>query len=225
MTTTSKQIPYFPAPVLAELADPVVARDLIAAVLHDLALVVDVPDRALAGPTPCERYTVEQLRDHVLGWLQFFAAAFADPASAAARPDPEPYRVAEDAAAQEAGCPSIVVAAAARLDQALGNGVLAGQVVLSQSRMDGGAAFGMVLGEYLVHGWDLARALDRLWQPPVRACSLAREFFAGVIAPEYRGGEGGVFGAEIAVRQDAPELDRLLGFAGRDPRWTLPTFA
>lgn len=39
------------------------------------------------------------------------------------------------------------------------------------------------------------------------------------MAPEYRG-EGGMFGPEVEVPADAPSLDELLGFSGRDPRWS-----
>jgi uncharacterized protein (TIGR03086 family) len=222
MTTTNNEPSFFPAPVLPALADPAVARELVADTLQALAVVVDVPGDALDRPTPCVRYTVSDLRDHVLAWLQFFAAAFADPDGAAPRPDPERYRVADDDAARSQSCSQIVTAAGDRLDRALSGDVLQRRVLLSQSFMDGPAALGMVLGEYLVHGWDLARALDRPWQPPEPACTVALEFFEGTIAPEYRGGDTGFFADLVPVPDDAPALDRLLGFAGRDPRWTPP---
>ncbi|HET9657277.1 MAG TPA: hypothetical protein VFP72_18135, partial [Kineosporiaceae bacterium] len=122
----------------------------------------------------------------------------------------------------ETDCRSIVLAAAATFDRVLSGDVLGRRVLLSQSRMDGPAALGMVLGEYLVHGWDLARALGRHWEPSDRACSVAQEFFAGTIAPEYRGGDGGFFAEEVPVPAGAGALDRLIGFAGRDPGWVPP---
>jgi uncharacterized protein (TIGR03086 family) len=218
----AQEIPYFPAPSLPALSQTDTALALIEPVLTALAEVVELPENFLARPTPCAEYTVGQLRDHVLAWLQFFAAAFADPDAATTRPDPGCYRVADDEAARAGGCGKVVLDSAATLHRALSAGVLQRQVVLSQSRMDAPAALGMVLGEYLVHGWDLARALDRPWTPSAQACAVAREFFAGTIGPEYRGGDGGFFAAEVAVPDDAPELDRLIGFAGRDPRWTPP---
>ena len=77
----------------------------------------------------------------------------------------------------------------------------------------------MILGEYLVHGWDLARALDLPWSPAPEACEAALEFFRAMIAPEYRGGDAGYFGPEVTVAAGAGTFERLLGFAGRDPRW------
>ena len=221
--TDTTETPFFPAPVLAPLADPGTARELLAATLRDLAGVVDGPAWRPEAVTPCTRYTLEQLRDHVLGWLPFFAAAFADPSGVADRPDPERFRAAADPAALvPGGSRRIVEDAAATLDRALVDGVLTGRVKLAQSFMDGPAALGMVLGEYLVHGWDLAAAQGLPWDPPPRACAVARDFFEGTIAPQYRGGEGGFFEAEVAVPADASDRDRLLGFAGRDPLWTPP---
>ena len=172
------------------------------------------PD-ALGGPTPCTRYDVATLRDHVLGWLQFFAAAFADPGRTGPRPDPDAYRAADD----ERDLADVVHRSATTIADAVRGGVLDGQVVLSQSRMDGPPAFAMVLGEYLVHGWDLATAVGAPWTPPERACETALEFFRGMVLPEYRGDEGGFFGAEVPVAADAPARERLLGFAGRSPQW------
>ena len=88
--------------------------------------------------------------------------------------------------------------------------------------MSGPGATGMVLGEYVVHGWDLATALGRPWTPPQDAVATAHAFFAGVVVPEYRGPDGGFFLDEVHVADDAPALDRLLGFAGRVPGWTPP---
>ena len=44
-----------------------------------------------------------------------------------------------------------------------------------------------------------------------------------MVAPEYRGPDSGFFDVEVEVPAGAPALDRLLGFAGRDPAWERPT--
>jgi uncharacterized protein (TIGR03086 family) len=217
MTTTADEPPYFPASAPAECADAGTAASYLEPVLGQLAEVVArATPEALGDPTPCRRYDVATLRDHVLGWLQFFAAAFADPARKAERPDPDAYRAADD----DRDLPDVVRRSAGTLLDAVRGGALDGQVVLAQSRMDGPAAFGMVLGEYLVHGWDLAVAVGAPWTPPERACETPLEFFQAMIVPEYRGEDGGFFGEEVPVPSGAPALDRLLGFAGRRPDWT-----
>jgi uncharacterized protein (TIGR03086 family) len=217
MTTTADEPPYFPAPAPAELADAGTAASYLGPVLDQLADVVTRPTPEMLGdPTPCRRYDVATLRDHIVGWVQFFAAAFADPARKGQRPDPDGYRAADD----DRDLADVVHGSARTILDAVSGGVLDGQVVLLQSRMDGPGAFAMVLGEYLVHGWDLAVAVGAPWAPPERACEAALEFFRGMVLPEYRGEEGGFFGEEVAVAPDAPALDRLLGFAGRRPDWT-----
>jgi uncharacterized protein (TIGR03086 family) len=216
MTTTADEPPYFPAPAPQALADVDTDVSCLEPVLDQLAEVVGrVTPETLGDPTPCRRYDVATLRDHVLGWLQFFAAAFGDPARNAQRPDPDGYRAADD----DRDLADVVHESGRTLLDAVRGGVLDGQIILQQSRMDGPAAFGMVLGEYLVHGWDLAVAVGAPWTPPEQACETALEFFRGVVVPEYRGEEGGFFGEEVPVAPGAPALDRLLGFAGRRPDW------
>ncbi|MBI4942074.1 MAG: TIGR03086 family protein [Actinobacteria bacterium] len=218
---TQTDVPFFPAPAPAALADPGTARALLLPVLDGLATVVAaIGDDDLARPTPCRDYDVAGLRDHVLGWLDLFGAAFADPARATTRPDPAQFHAADLPTAAFAAPQDVVRTAAGRFEQALAAGVLDGEVVMSQARMTGPAALGMVLGEYVVHGWDLATATGQSWTPPQEAVTVSREFFGGVVAPEYRGPDGGFFDDEVEVPADAPALDQLLGFAGRDPRWT-----
>jgi len=218
MTNQLEEIPYFPAVAPSACADPATARGLIGPVLAALAEVVEVPESAREAPTPCRSYTVGALRDHVLGWLQFFAAALTDPDRATTRLDPDAYRADEE----KRPLGEVVRTSLALIESALDAGVLERQVVLSQSRMDGPAVLGMALGEYVVHGWDLATATGRVWAPAALACEVSLEFFAAMVAPEYRSqdGEGGFFGPEVPVPDDAPALARLLGVAGRDPDWS-----
>ncbi len=218
MSEQTAEIPYFPATAPATFADPGATVALFRPVLEALAGVVDVPAASLGAPTPCASYTVADLRDHVLGWLQHFATAVTDPDRVAPRDDPDAYRAADD----PRPLPDVVLGAGEAIERATLAGVAGRRVVMSQSAMDGDAVLAMALGEYLVHGWDLARATGRDWPVPEQACRAALEFFGGMITPEYRSadGGGGFFGPEVEVRHDAPALDRLLGFAGRDPQWS-----
>lgn len=212
-------IPFFPAPAPAALSDPAAVRSMLLPVLDGLAEVVAAGTDADPGrPTPCTGYDVAGLQQHVLGWLDLFGRCFTDGGRRGDRPDPAAFEVPADAAAAA----DVVRAARARFADALDAGVLDGEVVMSASRMTGPGATGMVLGEYVVHGWDLSAALGRPWTPPAAAVATAHEFFAGVVVPEYRGPDGGFFLDEVPVPDDAPALDRLLGFAGRDPGWTPP---
>jgi uncharacterized protein (TIGR03086 family) len=73
--------------------------------------------------------------------------------------------------------------------------------------------------DVFMHTWDLARATgqdDRL-DP-----GLCEELLTGMepVADLMRG--SGQYGAPVAVPDDAPVQDRLLGFIGRDPAWRPP---
>lgn len=160
--TPADEVPHFPATAPAVFSDPAAVRPMFTAVLGDLAGVVTPPDDALDRPTPCASYTVEQLRDHVLGWLQHFAVVAHDAGRTAVRADPGAYRAATD----PRGPADVVRAAAADLDRAVADGAAGHRLLVSQATMDGDAVLGMALGEYLVHGWDLAVATGRPWSPP-----------------------------------------------------------
>jgi uncharacterized protein (TIGR03086 family) len=93
------------------------------------------------------------------------------------------------------------------------------EVTMTSSRMAGDGVLAMALGEYIIHAWDLATATGQPYDPPTAAVAPAHEFLLGMVKPEYRGPDTGFFDAEVEVPGDASALDRLLGFAGRDPNW------
>ncbi len=92
-------------------------------------------------------------------------------------------------------------------------------MTMSSSRMAGDGVLGMALGEYIIHGWDLATATGRPFSATESVVAPAHEFLLGMVAPEYRGPDSGFFDAEVEIPENASPLDRLLGFAGRDPQW------
>jgi uncharacterized protein (TIGR03086 family) len=186
--------------------------DLLDAVLADLAPVVGgITAGQLHDPTPCTDYDVAQLRDHVLGWLATFAAGFADPAGQAPRAGLEGYQAPADGAAA-------VREAASALRAALRGGAAARPLRLGDSAMPGELALGMILWEYQVHGWDLARATGQPWSPPAAAARESLAFAPAMLTPDYQGA-GKAFAARVPVPDAAPALDRLLGLSGRDPAW------
>jgi uncharacterized protein (TIGR03086 family) len=75
---------------------------------------------------------------------------------------------------------------------------------------------GMVLGEVVVHGWDLARAVD---QHPRWPADVLRAVYDEVAKTAEQGREMGVYGPPVLVPDNAPILDRILGMTGRDPNW------
>jgi uncharacterized protein (TIGR03086 family) len=187
--------------------------DHLAAVLANLAEVVGrITDEQRRDPTPCTEWDVGQLRDHVLGWLTNFADGFADPGGRAPTADASGYRAPADPAAE-------VRSAVARLDQALRGGAAERPLRLGDAAMPGDLAAGMILWEYQVHGWDLARATGQPWSPPRAAVRASLSFAPAMLTEDYQGA-GKAFAPPVEVRPDAPPLDRLVGLSGRDPGWS-----
>ena len=187
-------------------------RELLAAVLADLAGVVGgINERQLHDPTPCTGYDVAELRDHVVGWLTTFADGFADSGGQAPRATLDGYQPQGDP-------PAEVTAAAGRMDQALRAGAASRPLRLGDSAMPGDMALSMILWEYQMHGWDLARATGQPWSPPAAAAEESLGFAPGMLTADYQG-EGKAFAPRVSVPDSAPAFDRLLGLSGRNPAW------
>jgi uncharacterized protein (TIGR03086 family) len=192
---------------------PEKTADLLTEVLTELAPVVGgITDDQLHDPTPCTDYDVAQLRQHVLGWLAIFAAGFADPAGQAPAASTDGYQLPADPAAE-------VCAAASTISQAIRAGAASRPLRLGGSGMPGDMALSMILWEYQVHGWDLARATGQPWSPPAAAAQESLAFAPGMLTSDYQG-DGKAFGPRVPVPADAAPLDRLVGLSGRDPGWT-----
>ena len=179
-------------------------------------LVRGVNDEQLTDRTPCPDYSVADLLDHIGGLsLAFTAAARKDEVAGGGAPSADGSRLEE-------GWRDRI---AARLD-ALGDAwqdpsaydgvTMAGPVELPADQ----AAL-VALNEVTVHAWDLARATGQPYPADPAAVAACRSFVEAFEPPP--GGaadDGGLFGPPVAVPDDAPALDRLIGATGRDPAWT-----
>ena len=102
MSKESSALPVFATSAPAVFCDPDVTAGLFAQVRGRLAELVDIDPDQLQRPTPCAGFTVGELRRHVLGWLEFFAAALSDPMATTPRADPEAF--ADPAASAATAC-------------------------------------------------------------------------------------------------------------------------
>jgi uncharacterized protein (TIGR03086 family) len=158
-------------------------------------------------PTPCPDYDVGTLVNHIVAWVNVFADAASgqqphiDPASFTAGPDP---------AAE-------FTASAQRLSAAFHDGAAERPIDLGNGPSPGSMIFGVVLMEYIGHGWDLAMATDQPAPYSERSISAAKEAAQASLKPEYRGPDKS-FGDIVSVPDEAPPLDQLIGLLGREPR-------
>lgn len=187
--------------------------DALSGVLEDLATVFDgiTPVQAHAR-RPCSEFDVTALRRHIAGWLTTFAAGFADPAGTAPRTSLDGYQEPTDIA-------GTVRAAAAEIDTAVRAGAASRPLRIGEAAMPAELALGMILREYLVHGWDLARATGQQWSPSEDAAAESLAFAPGMLTEDFQG-EGKEFAPRVPVPENAAAMDRLLGLSGRDPAWS-----
>lgn len=185
--------------------------DRLTPVLDDLAALFETTGTGQDGaPTPCDEFSVADLRQHILGWLTSFTDGFEAPDGSCS--DADVVEVEGDGSAQ-------VRDRAARMRAAIAGGALDRPLVIGGSGLPGDIGLGMILGEYQVHGWDFARATGQPWSPDVDGLEHSIAFFEQMLTPDQRG-EGTSFGDPVVVPHGAPALDRLVALTGRDPAWS-----
>jgi len=81
-----------------------------------------------------------------------------------------------------------------------------------------GAVLGVVANNELVlHGWDLAVATNQAYDVEPANLQASWQMVSGT--PDEPEARHGLFGPVVPVDESAPLLDRVLGGAGRNPRW------
>jgi uncharacterized protein (TIGR03086 family) len=182
--------------------------DLEPAARRMAGLVEGVPNDGLGRPTPCARYTVGDLLDHIGGAaLAFTAAAEKQPLEGA--PSGDASRLDPDWRTR-IPLQLVALAQAWRQPSAWTGMTRAGGVDLP-----GDVAGIVALDELVIHGWDLAKATGQ----PAAYEGPELEAVYGMVQQFRSSGVEGLFGPPVPVPDDAPLFDRILGLAGRDPAW------
>lgn len=179
-------------PAIRECADAVA---LIAA---------HIQDEQLQGRTPCEKFTVAELVDHLGLTLQSAARA--------ARKEAQPAAGAGSAVSPQdlADCASLAAVAWSE------GAAYEGTTVFGPGEMPADFAASITLQELVLHGWDLARATGQSFGVSEDAGQVA----LGVVEQvAERARSNGSYGAPVPVPDDAPALHRALGASGRNPGW------
>jgi uncharacterized protein (TIGR03086 family) len=166
----------------------------------------------LTAPTPCAGYDVRGLLNHLLYWGPWLVAAGRreDPPSPSAG-EAEAALVTDDwRAALEKQTETLV-------DVFGTPSAWTGMTALGTARLPASVVGDMVLGEFVLHGWDLARASG---QELRCAPGAATAVHASAVAMGEQARSMGVYGPAVPVAPGAPLLERALGASGRDPAWT-----
>ena len=179
-------------------------------------LVARVGDDELGRPTPCPAYTLGDLIEHVGGLALAFTAAankdggrYADQAASG-----EASRLGEDWRVRIPR--DLTTLAEAWREPAAWAGMT--RIAGSDSPAE---VVGLVAAdELVVHGWDVARATGQPYACEPELLAAAESFLAMFASPDAPAGPDVAFGPSRQVRADAPELDRVVALAGRDPGWS-----
>jgi uncharacterized protein (TIGR03086 family) len=202
-------------------ADP----DLHPAAQAVAEVAAGITDDQLTGPTPCTSYRVGDLLDHVMGLSVAFTVA-ADRTG-------DQSLLAELQRESVQGQPSLEhldpnwrVVLPGRLQRLArawdepaawdGSGEAGGVV------MPGGIAGRVATQELVLHGWDLAVATGQPYAVDPQHAALLHHMTREATAPDQRAMRDSIFGPEVPVPADAPDLQQALGLSGRDPQWRRP---
>ncbi len=191
-------------------------------VLSGLAMLIkETRPEQMADRTPCAKWTVHDLINHVIGGGHMMAAAFRGE-SMPGMPDARSEAMSEAQAV--AAMPDFVGAdPAGAFDDAIADyreaisrpGAADRLVTLPFAALPGQVAMDVAAVDLLVHSWDLARATGRSFSPSPALVDAADSFARAFITPEARDGDS--FAAEIPAPAGASPLERLIAFTGRQP--------
>jgi len=183
-------------------------------------LLDGVTDDQLSDPTPCAGIPVAGLLDHLMGLsLAFTWAAHKSPPpeDAAGGPGPGPASGEHlDPDWRDVLPQRLTALARAWRNPEAWEGMAEAGRVRMPAEFIGLAA----LDELVLHGWDLARATYQRFICDPDSTAAVLKFTSASAQPEQAARREGLFGPVVKVPEGAPDFDRALGFAGRDPRWT-----
>lgn len=190
------------------------------AVTTSVDLVNTVTAADLHRATPCGGWDLSQLLAHMTVQHHGFAAAARGDGADPARWDTA--TVADAVAADPAG--AYAAAAADVLEAFADEGVFAASFALPEfgpgAAFPGSHAIGFHFVDYVVHGWDVARAIDKPFTLPAEVISAVLPLVFAVPDGDFRNAPGSPFAPAIATDDDVSDLDRILLHLGRSPAWT-----
>ncbi|MGW6546427.1 TIGR03086 family metal-binding protein [Streptomyces massasporeus] len=169
-------------------------------------LVEAVKEEQWSAPTPCTDWNVQQLVDHLVTGQRAFAEVMG---ARSALPE------TEVGPAPEALKVTFRRSAAALVTAFERPGALERTVRAPIGEVPGAAALHLQTVEHLVHGWDLAQAINQKALFDDTVVEQEIEFARGLVA-QLPSGPGAPFAPSRTAPEDAPSIERLAALLGRD---------
>ena len=187
-------------------------------VAHEMARLVNgVRDDQLADPTPCSRYALGDLLQHVRGLAEAFTlAARKEQPSGGSKPPPQ-----GDAALLPADWRGETAQWLDRLVEAWDDpAAWEGTTWIAGFQAPSSAVGITAANELVAHGWDVARASGQQLLLDDASLAPSREFVAMMSGPGSDQARGDAFGPALPVPTGSSALDEVIAGNGRDPAWT-----
>jgi uncharacterized protein (TIGR03086 family) len=162
------------------------------------AVVGGIRTDQLENPTPCDRFAVRGVLDHMVGGATMFAAAFrgAQPTQPDMTDPLSSFGPTLGALAEAMHSP----------------GALDRTIDAPFGEVDGATFARFVVLDGLVHGWDLATATGQPYEPPDALVAEADAFARQALDPLR---DGDTFGPAVEASASATPIERLAAFTGR----------
>jgi uncharacterized protein (TIGR03086 family) len=156
-----------------------------------------LPDEAGSLRTPCSKFAVDDLLDHLMGSVTHLGAV-------AGGEIPDNKEGSREARLADASQVALEAWGARGLD---------GEVKLGPNAVPAAVPAGILAIEFLVHAWDFAQATGQDVVAGDALVDFVYEFARQIVRPEMRDGDR--FAAEVEVGPEASHLEQLMAFTGR----------
>jgi uncharacterized protein (TIGR03086 family) len=170
------------------------------------------PDQ-LGAPTPCSDWDVRTLVNHLMFWSAFRSELAARKQTA---PEDDPITEQTDFTREPDWATTFQTQLRKATSAWAEPGATDGETGLAGGSMAAPVIGMMMVGELVMHGWDLAVATGQRLEVDEEVVAAVHEATA---AMADQGRSYGVFADEVTVPDDASPLDRVLAISGRDPSW------
>jgi uncharacterized protein (TIGR03086 family) len=185
---------------------------------------VDIVDKVtpedLKRATPCDGWDLAQLLAHMTVQHRGFAAAARGAGAGLTTWDPA---TVADAVARDPGG-TYAAAAADVLDAFADDRALTTSFALPEfgpgAAVPGDQAIGFHFVDYVIHGWDVARAIDVPFTPADEVISAVLPLVFAVPDGDFRAAPESPFASALDETEAPTDLDRALLHLGRSPAWT-----
>ena len=168
------------------------------------ALVDGIQATQMDNPTPCGKFTVHDILDHMMGPASTFASIFRgeqppqpSPTGAGDGVPAEEFRAVMDALLESVGSP----------------GALERTIESPFGRMDGETFARLVAFDGLVHSWDLATATGQRLALPPDVVDAVASFAHQALTDDMR--DGDTFKHPTEAGPSVGAIERLVAFSGR----------